>query len=174
MNGPLQQRTWVLNSDRVWANRLPSDYETDSEVHEEVQSAFSSSLETRNLFEQNQLASTLNKQMNEMVLLATRALNIHLNVEQHFAVNSPTVFISSDRLTSESLSNKEISMVGKAFVRLLPTLNNSLSNTSSLSLLSCLPGLISMLLSSPLWNDCLSPVDLWYRRWICLDRFHCH
>ena len=134
MNGPLQQRTRVLDSDWAAATSLPSDYETDLEENENVQSAFSSSLETRNLFEQKQLAERVNREMNELISLVTRSLNFRLNVEQHFTVDSPAVFMSLERLTTESLSNKEIQMVGNAFLRLPSTLNISLNDTSSPSL----------------------------------------
>jgi hypothetical protein len=136
VNGPLQQRTNVLDSDRAAADRpSSSDYETDLEQNPtEGQSAFLSSLESRNLFEQKQLAARVNKEMNELMSLLTRSLNIHLNVGQHFQVNTPNVFMSLESLTSESLSKKVIPTVGNAFLRLPPTLNISFNGTSTMSL----------------------------------------
>jgi hypothetical protein len=125
-----------LDSDRAAADRpLPSDYETDLGQNQvEGQSAFSSSLESRNLFEQKQLATKVNKEMNELMSLLTRSLNIHLNVGQHFQVNASSVFMSLEGLTSESLSKKEIPTVGNALLRLPPTLNISFNGTSTMSL----------------------------------------
>lgn len=62
----------------------------------------------------------MNNEMNELIWLVTRSLNIHLNVEQHFTVDSLTVLMSLERLTSESLSNKQIPTGVNAFLRLHP------------------------------------------------------
>ena len=135
----------VLDSDRAAANRPPpSDYETDLEQNREAQSAFSSTWQTQNLFEQKQLASKVNEEMNELTILLTRSLNIHLNVGQHFTVNSPNVFMSLESLTSDSLSNKQIPTVGNALLRLPSILNISLNHTSSSSLRVCLFRLFSL------------------------------
>ena len=134
------------------------------------------SWETRNVFEQRQLASRVNKQMNELISLLTRSLNIHLNVGQHFQVNSSAVFLTVESLTGESLSNKQISTVDNALLRLPSTWNISLNDISNPSLrvrylFSSLLSFVMFDLSSRRWNLCLPSVAL---RWICLDRFHCH
>ena len=52
VNGPLQQRIILLDSDLAAATRPPEDYETDlEEIKEEKES-----WETRNVFEQRQLS----------------------------------------------------------------------------------------------------------------------
>ena len=130
MNGPLQRRTSVLDSDLAVASRLPSDYETDLEkIQEEKESS-----DNRNLVEQKQLAKKLNREMNEVMRLLTRSLNIHLNVGQHFQVNTSAVFVSLESLSRESLAKKEIPIVGNALLHLPSMLNISLNDTSTASL----------------------------------------
>ena len=73
VNGPLQQRTILLDSDLVAANRPSSDYDTDLDKIQEEKESF----DNRNLFEQKQLAKKLNKEMKELIRLLTRSLNIH-------------------------------------------------------------------------------------------------
>ena len=81
---------------------------------------------TQNLFDQKELSSRLLKQMKEVSSLLTRSLNIHLNVEQQFTVNTSSVFMSLETLKIQSLLRKEIPSVGNAWLRLPSTWNLSL------------------------------------------------
>ena len=90
--------------------------------------------QSRNLFYQEQVSSRVSKQMNDVVSLLTRALNIHLNVEQEFTLSSPNVFMSLETLTVKSLLGKEIQSVGNARLRLPSRGNLSLGDHQSGSL----------------------------------------
>lgn len=140
----------LLRSDLLAASRLPPDYETDLEENqEEKESFFSLSLETRNWFQRKHLAEKVNKQMNELIALLTRSLNIHLNIGQRFQVNTTAIVMILENVTRQSLSNKQISTFGNALLRLPPTLNISLHHSSPPSLRV---RLFSLLFSSSIFS----------------------
>ena len=87
-----------------------------------------------NLFDQRQLASRVLKEMKEVSSLLTRAMNIHLNVEQQFILNTSNVFVSFQTLNAESLLGKEIPLLDNARLRLPSTWNVSLQKYSTGSL----------------------------------------
>ena len=135
VNGPLQARTKVLEADLAAARQFPSDYQTDLESDfarlSKRRSAFSSLVvavdlladgddveRAENLFYQEQVSSRVSKQMSDVVNLLTRALNIHLNLEQQFMLNTSHVFVSLETLKGESLLGKEIQSAGNARLRL--------------------------------------------------------
>ena len=64
--------------------------------------------------------------MTEVTDLLTRALNIHLNVEQQFTMNTPSIFMSMETVKVGSLLGKEIPSVGNARLRLPSIWNLSL------------------------------------------------
>ena len=76
--------------------------------------------------DQEELSSRVLKQMNEVSSLLSKALNIHLNVEQQFTLNTSDVFMSIGTLKIESLLGKEIPSVSEARFRLPSTWNLSL------------------------------------------------
>ena len=97
VNGPLQQRTEVLKNDFEDATECPQDYDDDLEL-ERV---------NPNLFcFQKKLADELNKKINEMISLLTSSLNLHINLEQQFTINTPQTFMSLERIAVQSLCNK--------------------------------------------------------------------
>ena len=131
VNGPLQARTKVLQADLADAQRFPEDYQTDLESEfarlSKKRSSFSSSLivdldpmddQSRNLYYQQQVSDRVSKQANDVVNLLTRALNIHLNLEQQFTLNTSNVFVSLEKLKGESLLGREIPSVDNARFRL--------------------------------------------------------
>lgn len=85
---PTNLRTVILSS--MWRRSIEqiSNYKTDLEDNRDA------SLKSRHLFEQKRLASRVNKDRKELISLLNRLLNIHWNVGQHFAVNSPGVSMS--------------------------------------------------------------------------------
>jgi hypothetical protein len=62
----------------------------------------------RNLFYHKQLAERIEKKMNEVMSWMTHGLNIHLNINQSFEINSSAVFMSLEKLNLRSLSNQTI------------------------------------------------------------------
>jgi hypothetical protein len=81
-----------------------------------------------NLQYQEALSSRVSKQMTSVLNLLTRSLNIHLNVEQQFTLNTSNVFMSLETLKGESLRGKEIQSVGNARLRLPSSGNLSLDD----------------------------------------------
>lgn len=67
----------------------------------------------RNRFYQRQTAHTLLEQMQALIALLTRSLQIHLNVAQSFVVNSSSTILALETVSSlAALSNKEIQLTG--------------------------------------------------------------
>ena len=89
VNGPLQQRTTILDLDSQRATEFPQDYETD----------FESEWMKINLYQQKELAN----QIKEMI----SRLNSILNIGQQSIFNTSEVFMSLQRETIESLSNQQ-------------------------------------------------------------------
>lgn len=89
---------------------------------------------TLNLFDQTQTANRVLKQMQQVSSLLTSALNIHLNVEQQFTMNTSNVFMSLQTLKVSSLLGREIQSVGNARLRLPLTWNLSLDEQQTGSL----------------------------------------
>ncbi len=106
VNGPLQQRTHVLNSDFIYATKFPEDYDTDLESDWSNLNLFINkndfSKETidknRNIYYQKKLANQINNQVKEIISLLTSALNIHLNIGQNLIINTPEVFMSLETI----------------------------------------------------------------------------
>ena len=63
--------------------------------------------------------------MNEMILFLTKGLSIHLNFGQSFIANSASGFLSLETITTESLFNKQIPLVGDAHIRFPSGFNSS-------------------------------------------------
>jgi len=90
VNGPLQGRTNVLDSDAQQASTFPDDYDTDLES----QWSKINLLDDKNFYYQNQLANQLKIQMNEILSKLTSVLNVQLNVGQKSIMNTSEVFMS--------------------------------------------------------------------------------
>jgi hypothetical protein len=88
----------------------------------------------QNLFYQSQVSRRVSKQMTDVVNLLTRALNIHLNLEQQFTLNTSNIFISLETLKGESLIGKEIQSVHNARLHLLSSSCLSFSLSSSVNM----------------------------------------
>jgi len=105
VNGPLQQRIEVLEKDFEHATEFLQDYDLELE-----------SMNT-NLFVfyfQNELANELNKKIDEMISLLTSSLSVHINVGQQYTINTPQVFMSLERISTQSLLNKTIKQIENA------------------------------------------------------------
>ena len=109
VNGPLQQRTMVLDLDQTRASTIPDDYETD------LESEWSkiNKLSDKNSYFQKQTANQIQIRVNQIISLLTSALNIHLNLEQNLIMNTSEVFMSL-----ESLTNKQFKLINQAEIHL--------------------------------------------------------
>ncbi|CAF1336506.1 unnamed protein product [Adineta steineri] len=151
VNGPLQQRTTVLDLDWSRANNFPADYDTDLDYEWSNLNLFANgndfSSETiekgRNNYYQKQTADTINSQMTEITSLITNTLNTHLNIGQNFTLNSSEVFLSMETILSSSLSNKVIQQSGNTQIRIPSAFNLTTNDNSSISLRSMTQSLAS-------------------------------
>ena len=114
VNGPLQGRMKVLTADLAAAGQFPSDYESNLES-DWVRRSRSGN---ENVFDQEELSLGVSKQMNEVSSLLSQSLNIHLNLEQQFTMNTSNIFMSIQTLNIESLRGIEIPSIGEARLRL--------------------------------------------------------
>ena len=96
----------VLDLDLSRANAKPTDYDTDLESPwTQIESL--SSLD-RNLYYQKQAADVMINRVKEIDSLITSSLNIHLNLGQHFLINTSQTFLTLETLSIESLKNRTI------------------------------------------------------------------
>jgi hypothetical protein len=86
----------------------------------------------RNKYYQKQTADQITSQVTETILLLTTALNTHINIGQNLTMNTPSVFMSLETLSVQSLSDKQIQLVGGAEIRIPSNLNISYNTTLSL------------------------------------------
>jgi hypothetical protein len=118
----------VLDSDFSFSSNLPSDYDTNLESEWSNLSKFISiqfnrisfvsrlyldlfsndnewgsiSIEkSRNKYYQKKLANEITNQMDEMISLLTKGLNIHLNIGQNFVVDSSSISMSLGTVSSQ-------------------------------------------------------------------------
>ncbi|CAF4409525.1 unnamed protein product, partial [Adineta steineri] len=114
VNGPLQERTLVLDLDFSRATAFPTDYDTDLESEWSNPNLFADgndfSWKTiekgRNTYYQKQLATTISNQMNEIISLLTSTLNIHINIGQNLTIKTPSAFMWLESISIESVSNR--------------------------------------------------------------------
>jgi len=104
VNGPLQQRTAVLDLDSKRATEFPSDYETDLESEWMKINLLNEN--EKNIYQQKQLANQIENQVKEIISRLNSILNIHLNIGQQSIINTSEVFMSLQSETIESLSNQ--------------------------------------------------------------------
>lgn len=96
VNGPLQERTNVLQLDLQRANEISDNN-------------FPLTLNQRNFYYQTQLANEIIEKVNKTLLLLTLALNNHFNLDQKYLVNtSKQVYVLYEKLSKKLLSNKTI------------------------------------------------------------------
>ncbi|CAF3596750.1 unnamed protein product [Rotaria sp. Silwood1] len=144
VNGPLQQRTTILDLDWSRANNFPIDYDTDMESEWSNPNLFADnndfSWETiqkgRNSYYQKQIADQINIQVTETISLITKSLNIHLNIGQNSIINTSSILYFTEIITVEALSNKLIQQVGNAQIRIPSNFNLTTNNNTSISLQS--------------------------------------
>ena len=104
VNGPLQQRTTILDLDSKRATEFPEDYETDLESEWMKINLLNEN--EKNIYQQKELANQIETKMKEIISRLNSILNIHLNVGQQSIVNTSEVLMSLQSETIESLSNQ--------------------------------------------------------------------
>ena len=71
--------------------------------------------------------------MTETLSSITAALSIHLNMGQNLTMNTSSVFVSLETAPTQSLSNKVISQVGNAQIRMPSMINFKTDENCSVS-----------------------------------------
>ncbi|UJR13335.1 hypothetical protein I4U23_000353 [Adineta vaga] len=150
-NGPLQQRTTILDLDSIRATKFPDDYDTDLEFEWSNPNLFADdndfSWETiqknRNGYYQKKIANELNTKMTELISLLTSTLNLHLNIGQDFNIDTPQVLMTLETKSSQFLSTQFTKQVGSGQVQLPNNFNSNLNNQDKISIRSVIEPLAS-------------------------------
>ena len=79
----------------------------------------------RNLVYQQRLSLQVTQQMNALMSLLSKGLNVHLNLGQQFNMNTPAVLVSMETLSAQALAEKEIQFASNARIRLPATFNGT-------------------------------------------------
>ena len=116
VNGPLQQRTTILDLDSKRATLFPQDYETDLES-EWTKINLLNDYE-KNIYQQKELANEIENQMKEIISRLNSILNVHLNVGQQSIVNTSEIFVSLQSGAIESLLNQQFSQIQTKSIRI--------------------------------------------------------
>jgi hypothetical protein len=91
----------------------------------------------RNIYYQKQLANQIISQANEIILLLTSSLNIHLNIGQNTIINTSNVFMSLETQTIEYISNKIIKQVENSQIYIPSTFNTNTTNNQIILIRVC-------------------------------------
>ena len=88
----------------------------------------------RNQYYQKQLAGQIESKTTATLALLTDTLTIHLNVGQTMTMNTSSVFMTTETLTVQSLSQRTIRQPGNAQIQLPSTIQVNSTGNSPLSL----------------------------------------
>jgi len=132
VNGPLQKRTNVLDSDESRSTEIPADYDSDLES----EWAKVNLLGEKNSFYQKQLANQIQNQINEIISKLTSIFQIHLNFDQRTKINSSEVFMFLQSQSISSLSNQKIDQVSNSSINFPSEFQSNSSLNSKVSIRS--------------------------------------
>ena len=138
----MQQRTSALDLDAFRANRFPDDYDTDLDSPWSNPGLFADGddfswqaiQKGRNQYYQKQLAAQVDAKTTATLALLTETLRIHLNVGQSMTMNTSSVFMTTQTLTIQSLSQRTIRQPDNAQIQLPANIQVSSTGGSSISL----------------------------------------
>ena len=88
----------------------------------------------RNQYFQKQLASQIEAKTTSTLALLTSALNIHLNMGQNLTMNTPSLFMSLETISIQSLSQRTIQQPGSARILIPSSVQLNSNNHTSISL----------------------------------------
>ena len=88
----------------------------------------------RNQYFQRQLASQIEAKTTSTLALLTSSLNIHLNTGQNLTMNTPSLFMSLETISIQSLSQRTIQQPGSARIQIPPSVQLNSNNHTSVSL----------------------------------------
>jgi hypothetical protein len=92
---------------------------------------------SRNLYYQKQSANQINTLVTQINSLIISTLNIHLNLGQNFKINNSQTFMTLDIISTGSLENKLVKLVGNAQFQIPSNFTLNTTMNSSISLRVC-------------------------------------
>ncbi|CAF1074084.1 unnamed protein product [Adineta steineri] len=151
VNGPLQERTTVLDLDYNRANKFPDDYDTDLDSEWSKLILFADGNDfswktieiNRNKYYQKELANELTNQMNDLISLLSSLLNIYLNIKQSSIINTSQVYMSLETISIDDLSNHFIKQIENGQIQFPQNFNLNQTNISKISIRSIMKPLVS-------------------------------
>jgi hypothetical protein len=91
----------------------------------------------RNIYYQKQMANQIEAEVTKTRSLITSALNIHLNIGQNMTMNLSSVFMSLERISFQSLTNKLINQIENAQIYIPSNFHSNLNDNKPVSLRVC-------------------------------------
>ncbi|CAF1019455.1 unnamed protein product [Adineta ricciae] len=151
VNGPLQQRTKILEIDSFRATSFPENYDTDIEYEWANLNLFANgndfSWETiennRNDYYQRKLSNEITNQMNEIISLLTSTINLNLNIGQNCQIETSQVIMSLETKSNEFFSNSFQQSIGNGQINLPSNFSFYLNETKKVSIRSLMNPLAS-------------------------------
>ncbi|UJR19382.1 hypothetical protein I4U23_022512 [Adineta vaga] len=144
VNSVLQERTNVLKSDFDSSIKTPDDYDTDLESDwsnlklfvDENHFSMEIINNNRNEYYQKKLTKQITNEVNQIITLVTNSLNIHLNIDQKFEINTEEIFVLLETISISSIFNKKLKQIGGVEIDFPSNFISSLNNNSIISLRS--------------------------------------
>ncbi|CAF0739918.1 unnamed protein product [Adineta ricciae] len=140
VNAPLQQRGVFLNDSSTHENIGSDEYEDDLELNDlilnSIKDGDEESVKTsiRTLYYQRKTANQVAELARTTLSLLTSSLKIHVNVEQQLQVNSPSLLMSLETITVDSLAGKLIQLTDNAPIYMPKNIQINLPKDTSVSL----------------------------------------
>ncbi len=83
------------------------------------------------------MANQIEAQFTKTLSLITSALNIHLTIDQNMIMNLSSVFMSLERISFQSLTNKLINQIENAHIYIPSNFHSNLTDNKPVSLRVC-------------------------------------
>ncbi len=83
------------------------------------------------------MANQIEAEVTETLSLITSALNVHLNIDQNMIMNLSSVFMSLERISFQSLTNKLINQIENAQIYIPSNFHSNLTDNKPVSLRVC-------------------------------------
>jgi len=93
--------------------------------------------QSQNLYYQKQSANQINTLVQQINSLIVASLNIHLNLEQNYTLNTSQTFMTLQTISTESLGDRLVQLVGNAQFQIPSNFTLSTTTNSSISLRVC-------------------------------------
>jgi hypothetical protein len=88
----------------------------------------------RNRFYQRRAARRIGDQVTAIIALLTNALNVHLNLGQHFTINTSSIYFFLETLPFDALANKFLQPDDSVQIHLASSWSLNITNDTTVSL----------------------------------------